>query len=155
MESLRSSHLQENNCVSRPHKCRGTHPASTQRTAEDSRQHARRHKSVSTRTVQRNMEPVGTRCTIKPRLRSLPSNEHARTIEPQRKLSSLAGFLNDNGYCNIVRFYSKGNPPQVCFRTCHVLVMQRLLFKNQLDELHFSYKKTFFLQGTLDGLPFE
>ena len=55
----------------------------------------------------------------------------------------------------IVHFYSKGNPLQACFRGFHVLVMQRLLFKNELNDLHFSYNKTFFLQGTLDGLPFE
>ena len=55
----------------------------------------------------------------------------------------------------IVRFYSKGNPVQVCFQSCHVPAMQKTLFENRLTDLHFSYKYTFFSSGTLDGPPFE
>ena len=44
----------------------------------------------------------------------------------------------------IVCFYSKGNSLQVCFRSSHVLVMQKILFKKGLTGLYFSYNQTFF-----------
>ena len=85
-------------------------------------------------------------------------------LEPRENGLQAMTFLEDTERdvtgsqtesCVTVRFCSKGNPLQVCSRSCHVLAMQRFLFKNQLDDLYFSYNKPFFLQGTLDGLPFE
>ena len=35
-----------------------------------------------------------------------------------------------------VCFYSKGNPLKMYFQGCHVLVMQQILFKNRLTDLH-------------------
>ena len=37
-------------------------------------------------------------------------------------------------------FYSTGNPLQVSFQSCHVLVIKKTLFKNRLTDLHFSYR---------------
>ena len=77
-------------------------------------------------------------------IRQVTSQVH--TISLSLPIRSYCQFRSE---AVIVRFYSKGNPPRVCFRGCHVLAMQRLPFKNELNNLHFSYTKTFFFQNTL------
>ena len=40
-------------------------------------------------------------------------------------------------------------------QSCHVLVMQKILFEYWVTDLQFSYKGTLFSSGTFDGMPFE
>ena len=57
-----------------------------------------------------------------------------------------------NGKHNLLLFKMQSSPST--FSKLSRAGMQRLLFENQLNDFHFSCKKTFFLQGTVEGLPF-